>query len=140
MLLIDKPDATQTYFIIAQPGIDRRNPDREALELVNTVFGGRFLSMLNEDLRVNTGLTYGANSQVEQMRLPEIADIVIDPAGLAPARHRPDIAGCDQKAEQAVEDLGGPQLAGDDRKRRFEKIHPHSLFLLMPNLPNAESS
>jgi len=70
MLLIDKPDATQTYFIIAQPGIDRKNPDREALELVNTVFGGRFLSMLNEDLRVNTGLTYGANSQVEQMRLP----------------------------------------------------------------------
>jgi zinc protease len=70
MLLIDKPDATQTYFIIAQPGIDRKNPDREALELVNTVFGGRFLSMLNEDLRVNTGLTYGASSQVEQMRLP----------------------------------------------------------------------
>ena len=70
MLLIDKPDATQTYFIIGQPGIDRRNPDRETLELVNTVFGGRFLSMLNEELRVNTGLTYGANSQVEQMRLP----------------------------------------------------------------------
>jgi zinc protease len=70
MLLIDKPDATQTYFIIAQPGIDRRNPDREKLELVNTVFGGRFLSMLNEELRVNTGLTYGASSQVEQARLP----------------------------------------------------------------------
>ncbi len=70
LLLIDKPDATQTYFIIAQPGIDRRNPDRDALELINTVFGGRFLSMLNEELRVNTGLTYGANSQVEQMRLP----------------------------------------------------------------------
>jgi zinc protease len=70
MLLIDKPDATQTYFVIAQPGIDRRNADRETLELVNTVFGGRFLSMLNEELRVNTGLTYGASSQVEQMRLP----------------------------------------------------------------------
>ena len=70
MLLIDKPDATQTYFIIAQPGIDRRNPDRERLELVNTVFGGQFLSMLNEELRVNTGLTYGAGSQVEQTRLP----------------------------------------------------------------------
>jgi zinc protease len=30
---------------------------------------------LNEDLRVNTGLTYGAGSQVEQMRLPGAIEI-----------------------------------------------------------------
>ena len=69
-LLIDKPDATQTYFQIAQPGIDIRNPDRTALELVNTLFGGRFTSMLNDELRVNSGLTYGAGSRVDQERLP----------------------------------------------------------------------
>jgi len=70
MLLIDKPDATQTYFIIAQPGIDRKNPDRVTLDLVNTIFGGRFTSLINQALRANSGLTYGASSQVEQTRLP----------------------------------------------------------------------
>lgn len=70
LLLVDKPDATQTYFIIGQPGIARDDPDRVKLLLVNTLFGGEFLSMLNEELRVNLGLTYGAASQVEMPRLP----------------------------------------------------------------------
>mgnify|MGYP000660478415 CR=1 FL=1 len=70
LLLIDKPDATQTYFRIAMPGIDRNHPDRNALTLVNTLFGGRFTSMLNDALRVNSGVTYGANSIVERNRLP----------------------------------------------------------------------
>ena len=70
LLLIDKPDATQTYFEIAQPRIDRKNPDRVALQLVNTLFGGRFTSILNDELRVNSGLTYGASSRLDQNRLP----------------------------------------------------------------------
>jgi zinc protease len=70
VLLIDKPDATQTYFYIGQPGIDRKNPDRVKLLLINTLFGGRFTSMLNEALRVNSGLSYGANCQLQRVRLP----------------------------------------------------------------------
>ena len=69
MLLIDKPDATQTYFQIVQPGIDKKNPDRTTLEVINTLFGGRFTSMLNDELRVNSGLTYGAGSRLDQDRL-----------------------------------------------------------------------
>jgi zinc protease len=69
VLLVDKPDATQTYFMIAQPGARRTTPDRTALLLVNTLFGGRFTSMINEELRINTGLTYGARSSVEMGRL-----------------------------------------------------------------------
>ena len=70
LLLVDKPDATQTYFSIAQPGIARNDPDATKIELVNTLFGGRFTSMLNDALRVNSGLTYGAASQVQLNRLP----------------------------------------------------------------------
>ena len=70
LLLVDKPDATQTYFRIAMPGIERSNPDRVPLMLVNTLFGGRFTSMLNDELRVNSGLTYGARSEIEMNRLP----------------------------------------------------------------------
>ena len=69
VLLIDKPDATQTYFIIAQPGVRRATPDRVPLILVNTLFGGRFTSMINDALRVNSGLTYGASSSVQMGRL-----------------------------------------------------------------------
>ncbi len=69
LLLVDKPDATQTYFQIAQPGIHRTHPDRVPLWLVNTLFGGRFTSMLNDELRVNSGLTYGATCRLEQNRL-----------------------------------------------------------------------
>ncbi len=69
LLSIDKPDATQTYFQIGQPGIKRTHPDRVPLVLVNTLFGGRFTSMLNDALRVNSGLTYGASCRLEQSRL-----------------------------------------------------------------------
>jgi predicted Zn-dependent peptidase len=68
LLLIDKPDATQTYFRIAQPGISRTDPERTTLQLINTLFGGRFTSMLNDALRVNSGLTYGASSILDLQR------------------------------------------------------------------------
>jgi predicted Zn-dependent peptidase len=69
LLLIDKPDATQTYFLIAQPGIHRTHPDRVVVTLINTLFGGRFTSMLNDELRVNSGLSYGAGSRVQMERI-----------------------------------------------------------------------
>lgn len=69
LLLVDKPDATQTYFWIGGPGIHRTHPDRVAVWIVNTLFGARFTSMLNDELRVNSGLTYGAVSRVDENRL-----------------------------------------------------------------------
>jgi predicted Zn-dependent peptidase len=62
LLLVDKPDSTQTYFIIGNVGVARSNPDRVAIQVVNTLFGGRFTSMINTALRIKSGLTYGASS------------------------------------------------------------------------------
>lgn len=62
VLLINKDDANETTFYIGSTGISRDNPDFVAIDVVNTLFGGRFTSMLNDELRVNTGLTYGARS------------------------------------------------------------------------------
>ena len=70
VVIIDKPDSTETRFRIGQPGVERTHPDRITLWIVNTLFGGRFTSILNDELRVNTGLTYGASSRVEQAHLP----------------------------------------------------------------------
>jgi len=63
VLLVNKDDAKETTFYIGAPGINRNNPDFVAIEVVNTLFGGRFTSMLNDALRINSGLTYGASSR-----------------------------------------------------------------------------
>ncbi|MDO9594009.1 MAG: pitrilysin family protein [Lutibacter sp.] len=68
VLLINKDDAKETTFYIGAPGISRNNPDFVAIEVINTLFGGRFTSMLNDELRVNTGLTYGANSRFNTLK------------------------------------------------------------------------
>jgi predicted Zn-dependent peptidase len=68
LLLVDKPDSTQTYFRIGNIGIARSNPDRVLIEIVNTLFGGRFTSMINTELRIKSGLTYGASSAFVQSK------------------------------------------------------------------------
>ena len=62
VLLVDAPGATQSHFWIGAPGVNKRYPRRAALDLVNTLFGGRFTSLLNVELRIKSGLSYGARS------------------------------------------------------------------------------
>jgi zinc protease len=62
ILLIDKDNATETRFMIGGNGLARSNPDYAAAQVINTILGGRFTSWLNDALRVNAGLTYGASS------------------------------------------------------------------------------
>jgi zinc protease len=70
LLLVDKPDATQTYFALGNVGIARNDPDRVAIRVVNTIFGGRFTSELNEALRVESGYTYGVSSFFDSRKAP----------------------------------------------------------------------
>ena len=69
-LLIDKPGATQTYFWLGNVGVERDYEKRAALDIANTVFGGRYTSMLNTELRMKSGLTYGAQSQLSRAAQP----------------------------------------------------------------------
>ena len=70
LLLVDKGDATQTYFAIGNVGVARNDPDRVVIRVVNTIFGGRFTSELNEELRVKSGYTYGASSFFDGRKAP----------------------------------------------------------------------
>jgi zinc protease len=70
LLLIDKPDATQTYFAFGNIGTTVNDPDRFAIRVVNTIFGGRFTSELNEALRVESGYTYGISSRFDSRKAP----------------------------------------------------------------------
>lgn len=62
VLLVNKADAIESTFIIGGLGIARNTADRVGISVINTVLGGRFTSWLNDELRVNSGLTYGAKS------------------------------------------------------------------------------
>jgi predicted Zn-dependent peptidase len=62
VVLVDKPDATQTQIRVGNIGVDIKHPDYVAIAVANTIFGGGFTSRLNDELRVKRSLTYGAGS------------------------------------------------------------------------------
>jgi predicted Zn-dependent peptidase len=70
VLLIDSPGSVQTYFWIGNVGVDRHYEHRAALDLANTLYGGRFTSILNTELRVKSGLSYGARSGFTRGSVP----------------------------------------------------------------------
>jgi predicted Zn-dependent peptidase len=70
VLLVDAPGAAQTYFWLGNVGVARHYPLRAALQISNSAFGGRFGSMLNQELRVKAGLTYSANSSFVRGSVP----------------------------------------------------------------------
>ncbi len=62
IILVDKPDATQTQIRVGRLGIPRNNPDYVPLLVTNRIFGGGFNSRLSTEVRQKKGLTYGAYS------------------------------------------------------------------------------
>lgn len=62
LLLVDKPDATQAYFVLGAPGYPMGDRITPQATIMNTLWGGRFTSWLNTELRIKRGLTYGASS------------------------------------------------------------------------------
>ncbi|MFC5283666.1 M16 family metallopeptidase [Pedobacter alpinus] len=68
VLLVNKDDARETTMFIGGKGISKNNSDEVAIQVINTVLGGRFTSWLNDELRVNSGLTYGARSSFSSLK------------------------------------------------------------------------
>ena len=66
VMLINKEDSRQTTFLIGGWGVEYSHPDFVAISLVNTILGGRFTSWLNTELRIKSGLSYGARSGFNQ--------------------------------------------------------------------------
>ena len=60
ILLVDKPDATQTQIRFGNVAIARRDPEYIPATVANTILGGGFTSKLIEELRVKRSLTYSA--------------------------------------------------------------------------------
>lgn len=68
VLLVNKEDARESTFLIGGRGIPKSNEDIVALSVINTILGARFTSWLNDELRVNAGLTYGARSRFSSLK------------------------------------------------------------------------
>ena len=63
VVLVDKPDATQTQVRFVRVAIPRSSPDYFAAELASGILGGGFTSRLIDEIRVNKSLTYGISSR-----------------------------------------------------------------------------
>jgi zinc protease len=68
VLLVDKPDATQSQIRFGNLGIRRADPDYFPMLVGNTVLGGAFTSWLVSEVRVKRGLTYSIASRVDALR------------------------------------------------------------------------
>lgn len=69
IILVDKPDATQAYFVLGSPGFRMGDEISAPAQVMNTLWGGRFTSWLNSELRIKRGLTYGASSSIQSWKL-----------------------------------------------------------------------
>lgn len=63
VVVVDKPDATQSQVRIASEGFPRHSPDYFPGVVAGAVLGGGFTSRLMEAIRVNRGLSYGVRSR-----------------------------------------------------------------------------
>ncbi|HEV7521394.1 MAG TPA: pitrilysin family protein [Candidatus Angelobacter sp.] len=62
--LVEKTDVNQSDIHMVDLGIDRRNPDYYAIEVMNELFGGGFSSRLFVDIRTKLGLAYSVGGGV----------------------------------------------------------------------------
>ncbi|HET7226817.1 MAG TPA: pitrilysin family protein, partial [Candidatus Eisenbacteria bacterium] len=68
VVIVNKPDVTQTQLRIGCPGVPRDSPDYFPLVVGNTILGGGFTSRLVNEVRVSQGLTYDIGSAFEMER------------------------------------------------------------------------
>ncbi|HKO96503.1 MAG TPA: pitrilysin family protein [Pyrinomonadaceae bacterium] len=66
--LVDKPGAIQSVILAGVLAPPKSNPDELAIQSMNTVLGGAFISRLNMNLRENKHWSYGAGSFIPAAR------------------------------------------------------------------------
>jgi zinc protease len=64
LLVVDKPERTQTQILVGTLGTSPHDDDHVALVVANAVFGGTFTSRLMKEIRSKRGWSYGASSRL----------------------------------------------------------------------------
>jgi zinc protease len=65
VIVVDRPDAVQTEIRIGQLGIPRKHPDYLAMDQAIKILGGEGANRLQQVLRSQRGLTYGASADLD---------------------------------------------------------------------------
>lgn len=65
IVVIDKPDAVQTAIRVGHLALARKNPDYISADLAVRILGGEGGNRLQQVLRMQRGLTYGASADLE---------------------------------------------------------------------------
>jgi zinc protease len=65
-IVIDLPGSAEASVTIAGRSIARSDPSLLAVEVANRVLGGGYSSRLNDEVRIKRGLTYDAQSEVDE--------------------------------------------------------------------------
>lgn len=68
VLVVDKPERTQTQILIGTLGARARDPDLIPLLVGNTIFGGTFTARLMKEIRSRRGWSYGTGSRFSKDR------------------------------------------------------------------------
>jgi zinc protease len=68
LVIVDKPERTQTQIFIGGLGTQAHDEDHVALMVANTAFGGTFSSRLTREVRSKRGWSYGAYSSLSSDR------------------------------------------------------------------------
>jgi len=63
LVVVDKPDRTQTQILVGTLGTSPGDPDHVPLVVANAVFGGTFTSRLMREVRSKRGWSYGASAR-----------------------------------------------------------------------------
>lgn len=93
VIVIDQPGAGQAAVVAAMRGVARDDADYFPLLVGNAVMGGGFSARLNQEIRINRGLSYGARS------------------GLSTREHGGDLTASAQTRNDAVPEVAGLILA-----------------------------
>jgi zinc protease len=64
LLVVDKPERTQTQILVATMGTSPLDDDHVPLVVANAVFGGTFTSRLMKEVRSKRGWSYGASTRL----------------------------------------------------------------------------
>jgi zinc protease len=64
LVIVDKPERTQTQILIGCLGSNARDEDHVPLLVANTIFGGTFTARMTQEVRSKRGWSYGAYSNV----------------------------------------------------------------------------
>jgi predicted Zn-dependent peptidase len=70
--VIEKAASNQSALRLARKTVSRSNPDFPYIQLVNTIFGGFFMSRLNHILREEKGYTYGVHSLIDSRKRTDL--------------------------------------------------------------------